>query len=437
MNEHVALPLTEAHPVSTTNALRAPSSVQRRGRANRQMIAWVLLLAAVLGACAVWLMSRAGSTVSYASAPVDRGAITRTVIATGMVNPVLTVTVGSYVSGVIQEVLCDFNTQVKKGQVCARIDPRPFQSQVDQNKANLDVAKAQLDKDNASLTYAQLNYQRNEQLAKRQAVTQDVADSAKSAQDQAQAQVAVDQATIEQRQAALEAAQLNLDYTEITSPVDGIVVLRNVTLGQTVAASFQTPTVFLIAQDLTKMQVDTNSSESDIGSIKEGERAIFTVDAFPSLNFEGAVAQVRVAPQTVQNVVTYDVVVQVSNADFALKPGMTASVRIVVDERKNAIRVPNQALRFRPSTTLALPVPPIRTGGQAAGVAANGSGDRSEGKVWVLRDGQPQPIVVTTGLDDGRYTEILTGEIKPGDQVITGEDQALPSSTQSQPRLRL
>jgi HlyD family secretion protein len=431
MNEQVKLPLLESA------ALLAPSSAERRGRAKRQVVAWLVLLALVLGAGGVWLMSRAGSTVSYATAPVDRGAITRTVIATGMVNPVLTVTVGSYVSGVIQEVLCDFNTQVKKGQVCARIDPRPFQSQVDQAKANLDVAKAQLDKDNAGLTYAQLSYQRNEQLAKRQAVTQDVADSAKSAQDQAQAQVAVDQATIEQREAALEAAQLNLDYTEIMSPVDGIVVLRNVTLGQTVAASFQTPTVFLIAQDLTKMQVDTNSSESDIGSIKEGERAIFTVDAFPSRNFEGAVAQVRVAPQTVQNVVTYDVVVRVDNPDLALKPGMTASVRIVVDERKDAIRVPNQALRYRPSGTLGSPAA-VRTGGQTAGVAAHrSSGDRSEGKVWVLRHGQPQPIVITAGLDDGRYTEILSGEVKPGDQVITGEEQALQSSTPSQPRLRL
>jgi HlyD family secretion protein len=189
-----------------------------------------------------------------------------------------------------------------------------------------------------------LSYDRNADLAKRGTVTQDIADSAKSALDQALAQVALDQATIEQRQAELASAQVNLDYTEIVSPVDGTVVSRNITIGQTVASSFQTPTLFLIAQDLKQLQVDTNVSESDIGGVKEGEKALFVVDAYPSRSFTGVVTQVRVAPQTVQNVVTYDVVVQVQNADLALRPGMTASVRVVVDERNNALRVPTPAL---------------------------------------------------------------------------------------------
>jgi HlyD family secretion protein len=204
------------------------------------------------------------------------------VTATGTVNPELTIIVGSYVSGVIQQLYCDYNTQVKAGQVCAKIDPRPYQTIVDQDKANLAVAKAQLEKDKANLTYTKLNYERNRYLAERRAVSQDTADVAKNTYDQAQAQIGLDEATIAQRQAELEAAEVNLGYTNIISPVDGTVVSRNVTMGQTVAASFQTPTLFLIASDLTRMEVDTNVSESDIGGIREGSKASFTVDAFPS-----------------------------------------------------------------------------------------------------------------------------------------------------------
>ena len=208
------------------------------------------------------------NSVRYTTAAVTRGDVTRTVTATGTVNPVLTIIVGSYVSGVIQEIRCDYNTEVKKGQVCAKIDPRPYQTVVDQNKANLDQAKAQLVKDQANFDYVKLNYDRNARLAQTNAISKDTLDIARNALDQARAQIGVDQAIIEQRQAQLAAAQVNLGYTNIVSPVDGTVVSRNVTVGQTVAASFQTPTLFLIATDLTKMQVDTNVSESDIGGIK-------------------------------------------------------------------------------------------------------------------------------------------------------------------------
>ena len=389
--------------------------VHARSAHKAWLIGGVIGLVVIVGVAAWWLSS-SGATVRYTTTPVTRGAVIDTVTATGTVNPVLTIIVGTYVSGVIQELTCDYNTQVKRGQICAKIDPRPYQAVVDQNKANLAVEKAQLEKDKAGLVYAKINYERQARLLKTNAVSQDAFDIAKSAYDQAQAQIAFDEATIQQRQAVLDAAQVNLDYTNIVSPVDGTVVSRNVTMGQTVAASFQTPTLFLIATDLTKMQVDTNVSESDIGSIKVGNKAIFTVDAFPKRTFEGTVVQVRQSPQTVQNVVTFDVVIGAGNSDLAMKPGMTAATRIVTDERNDVIRVPNQALRYRPSG---------RTGAASrqseGGSIKPAAGEASQGQLWVLREGQPVLVPVVVGLDDDSFTEIVQGEVKPGDQVITGE----------------
>jgi HlyD family secretion protein len=374
------------------------------------------LLAVLLAAIAVaWLTMGTTSAVHYTTAPVTRGAITPSITATGTVNPELTIIVGTYVSGPIQALYCDYNTRVTKGQVCAKIDPRPYQTVVDQNKANLAVSKAQLEKDKASLTYARLSFERDEKLVRTNAVSQDAVDNARSNYDQAQAQVAFDEATIQQRQAALDAAQVNLDYTDIVSPVDGIVVSRNVTMGQTVAASFQTPTLFLIATDLTKMEVDTNVSESDIGGIKEGDTASFTVDAFPKRTFAGTVSQIRLSPQTVQNVVTYDVVVSVDNSDLALMPGMTAASRIIVAQRNDVIRVPNQALRYTP--------------GRVAG--ANEPG---QALVWVLRNGHPISIPVVVGLEDDGFTEISGGNIRLDDQVITGEQAAAGRTATPRPR---
>lgn len=239
--------------------------------------------------------------------------------ATGTVNPELNVIAGTYVSGVIKELYCDYNTRVTKGQVCAKIDPRPFETAVKQARASLAIAKAQLQKDSASFAYAKITYERNLRLVATHAVSQDTVDDARSDYEQAQAQIARDEATIEHRQAVLDAAQVKLGYTDIVSPVDGTVVSRNVTIGQTVAASFQTPTLFLIASDLTRMQVDTNVSQGDIGDLKVGAQATFNVDAFPKRTFRGLVSQVRQSPQTVQNVVTFDVVLSVDNLDLALK----------------------------------------------------------------------------------------------------------------------
>ena len=371
----------------------------------------LLLLAAVV----IWSSLGSSGTVYYATAPVTRGPVMRSVTATGTVNPELTIIVGTYVSGPIQALYCDYNTPVKKGQVCAKIDPRPYQTVVDQNKASLAVAKAQLDKDKASLAYAKVTLERDEKLVHTNAVSQDAVDLARSNYAQAEAQVTFDEATIQQRHAALDAAQVNLDYTDIVSPVDGIVVSRNVTMGQTVAASFQTPTLFLIATDLTKMEVDTNVSESDIGGIKEGDTGTFTVDAYPKRTFTGKVSQIRQSPQTVQNVVTYDVIVSVDNSDLALMPGMTAASRIVITKHDDVLRVPNQALRYMPGNA----------------VGANESGQT---QVWVLREGQSVSVPVALGLEDDSFTEVSGGDLRPGDQVITGEQAAGARAATPRPR---
>jgi len=385
-----------------------PAPAPAKPRSRRKLIGGLLALVVLAAVVTVWWWSSSGVSVQYTEAAVSRGDVTRTVTATGTVNPVLTIIVGSYVSGVIKEIHCDYNTQVKQGQICAKIDPSPYQTVVDQNKANLSMARAQREKAKANLAYMQLSYERNARLAETHAVSKDTLDISKNALDQAKAQIAVDEATIEQRKAQLEAAEVNLGYTNIVSPVDGTVVSRTVTVGQTVAASFQTPTLFLIATDLTKMQVDTNVSESDIGGIKEGNKAKFTVDAFPRRTFEGAVTQVRQSPQTVQNVVTYDVVVGVDNARLALKPGMTAATRIVIDERRDVLRVPSLALRYAPAGKVQRSRRgPVR--GQA------------EGQVWVLRDDVTVAVPVTTGLDDDTFIEIVKGDLKAGDNVIVAE----------------
>ncbi|OIQ87897.1 macrolide export protein MacA [mine drainage metagenome] len=396
-------------PDLSGSARRREGARRRRVRADGfARTRWLAALAtlALLGvAVAGWWVTHRSVPVSYITAPVTRGIVARTVTATGTVNPVLTVIVGSYVSGVIQSQYCDYNTKVKKGQLCAKIDPRPYQTIVDENAAQLGTARAQLVKDQANFDYARNNYTRQSGLLGRGAVSQDTADQARNALDQAAAQVQLDKASVQERKASLEAARVNLDYTNIVSPVDGTVVSRNITIGQTVAASFQTPTLFLIATDLTRMQVDANVSESDIGAVRDGDKASFTVEAYSGHPFQGRVVQVRQAPQSVQNVVTYDVVVGVDNKALLLKPGMTATVGIVTAERDGVLRVPDQALRFSP-----------------AGAAARAEGRQT--RVWVLRDGRPAPATIKTGLDDDTYTEVVAGEIKAGDRVIVGENRA-------------
>jgi len=372
----------------------------------------------VVAGVAIWLWAIVTkSSVQYVTAPVTRGMVTLSVTATGTVNPELTIIVGSYVSGVIQSLSCDYNTEVKAGQSCAKIDPRPFQ-------ATLDQYSGQLLRDQAILAKDQGDLKRYQQLAAENSIAR------QQAEDQAYL-VQQDQATVKLDQGLVEGAQLNLEYTNIVSPVDGTVVSRNVTQGQTVAATFQTPTLFLIASDLKKMEVDTNVSESDIGGIKENQDSSFTVDAFPKRTFQGKVSQVRQSPQTVQNVVTYDVVIGVDNSDLALKPGMTAAARIVVDQRSDVIRVPDQALRYVPKGYVAATTPP----GAAPASAPSGS-QSNQGQVWVLRNGEPKAVLVVLGLDDDSFTEVVSGDVKLGDLVITAE-QSTTKGQAATPQLRL
>jgi len=368
---------------------------------------WLLAAGLIALGAIVYLSATGPAPLHYITAEVSRGTVAPAVSATGTINPVTTVQVGSYVSGPIQAIYADFNSPVKQGQVIAKIDPRTFQMKVEQAKAALANAQAQLKKDQADAEYKKVTWQRQEQLYKAQVVSADASDSAKAAYKQAEAQVALDRANIAQQQSSLKEAQVNLDYTDIISPVDGTVVSRNVDVGQTVAASFQTPTLFLIARDLTHMQVDTNVSESDIGGIKPGQTATFVVDAFPGHEFQGVVTQVRQAPITVQNVVTYDVVIGVQNPELLLKPGMTANVTLQTARHDGVLRVPVQALHFRPSNR------PVN-----AATARTGTHHPA---VWVEEAGSLRRVAVSPGLSDGEFVEILGGDLHEGQMVAIGE----------------
>lgn len=406
-------------PARTDAAAPRPAPRRRRWIVVTASAAVVALLAASIVA---W-RAHSEPAPQYQTVAVSRGTVAPSVTSSGTVNPVTTVQVGTYVSGVIDSIACDFNTRVEAGQLCATIDPRPYQVALDQASANLGMARAQLDKDRAALAYAKLIYERNADLLRRGIVSQETVDTARNVHDQAATQIALDQATIAQHEAALRAARINLGYTRIVSPVSGTVVSRNVTQGQTVAASFQTPTLFLIAADLTRMQVDTNVSESDIGRVAQGNPATFTVEAWPDRRFRGSVAQVRQAPQTVQNVVTYDVVVAVANPELRLKPGMTASVRIVTAQADQVLRVPDQALRYQPSSAPRAPA--------AAASAASAPGQGKPAHVWVLDRGRPRQVPVVVGLDDDDYAQIVGGDLREGEPVIVSEHAASAATTGS------
>jgi HlyD family secretion protein len=402
----------------------APSPRGRRSpRRWRRWLAAVVVLAGLVGSAAYWGTGK-DATAQYVTAPVTRGTVAVAVTATGTVNPVTVVMVGTYVSGRVERLYCDYNTPVRAGQLCAKIDPRPFQMVVDQMKATVAVQKAQLAKDRANLAYAKTTLERDRRLQQRGIVAQAIVDNDESLYGQAQAQIDFDESNVQAHQAELHAAEVNLGYTNIIAPVNGTVVSRSVEIGQTVAASFQTPILFLVATDLTKMQVDTSVSESDIGGVKVGDRATFTVQAFPNRPFEGRVRQARQAPVTVQNVVTYDVVVSVDNREGLLKPGMTATTRIIKTQRENVLTVPEQALRFRRHGQGAVKPAHAHGGAAAATVApraASAADAASRGRVWVLRAGEPVAVPVSVGLTDGTSAEVLAGALHEGDPVIVSE----------------
>lgn len=339
----------------------------------------------------------------YRTEKITKGDIITTVTATGTVNAVTTVLVGTQVSGTIQKIYVDFNSPVKKGQIIAQIDPALFDEQVAQARANVLAAKANVEKAEATLVDAKRSQQRNAELFAKNLIARSDADTADTNYETAKASVSAAKAQVAQVDAALKNAQTNLGYTRIVSPVDGTVVSRNVDVGQTVAASFQTPTLFTIAQDLTKMQIDTSVDEADIGKLKVGQEVEFTVDAYADNTFKGKVGQVRIAPITVQNVVTYDVVIMVDNPDIKLKPGMTANVSVIIAEKKDIVKTPNAALRFRPSGM-------TKTKQPQKGAA-----------VWILENGKPKRLPITIGISDGNFTELVSGELKEGQDVIIEE----------------
>jgi HlyD family secretion protein len=372
----------------------------------------------IVVAIALFILFRGkGNEPKFRTEKVTRGDIEMAVTATGTVNPVTTVLVGTQVSGTIKNIYVDFNSPVKKGQLIARIDPALFEAQVNQAGANLLSAKANLEKAEATQVDAKRTMERNKELLAKNLIAQSDFDTAETNYETAKASVSAAKSQVAQSEAALSSAETNLYYTKIVSPVDGIVVSRNVDVGQTVAASFQTPTLFSIAQDLTKMQIDTNVDEADIGNVKVGQDVEFTVDAYPDITFKGKVWQVRNAPITVQNVVTYDVVIQVNNPEFKLKPGMTANVSIIVSIKKDVLKIPNAALRFKPSEK---------------GLAAP---EKKGAGVWIIEKDKPKRVHVSLGISDGSYTELITGDLKEGQEVIV-ESLAKPKgSARTGPRM--
>jgi HlyD family secretion protein len=424
----------------------------------------------VIGALASWSLLQGHAKDGFQTVSVTRGDIQSSIAATGTCNAVVTVQVGSLVSGNIKELYADFNTKVKKGQLVALIDPEMFRARVSQAKANLDnaraavvnaqaaatkgqadiaVARAALENVRADLAKAEVNAEdakiRNERrltlfqqgiLSKEDRDTAQVAsDSGQAAVESARAQVQSAQSSIQaaeaqhqvalaqvesskaqvrQFEAALQQAELDLAHTEIRAPVDGTVIARRMDIGQTVAASFQAPTIFEIAQDLTKMQVDTNVDEADIGHVQVGQRAWFTVDAYAGVTFPARVEQIRVAPINTQNVITYDVVITADNRDLTLFPGMTANVRILTGSAKNTLVVPNAALRYKPAVEPLAPARESRAGGRQR---------PDKQTVYVLAaDGQPRRVPVTTGLSDGSFTQIAGGELHEGELLIIGQN---------------
>lgn len=365
-----------------------------------------LLLLAAIAIVIWWAWPKKTSTEDrYETAALERGSITQTVSANGTLNPVVLVSVGSQVSGIVKSLHADFNDHVKAGQVLLELDPSLLQAQLRQSEANVTNAQA-------SLQLAQANEARTRGLFAQEYVTRQELDTAVQVLASAKAQLELAKA-----QAARD--RTNLSYAVVRSPVSGVVVSRVVDVGQTVAASFQTPTLFTIAQDLSRMQIDSSYAEADVGNIKVGQQATFRVDAFPNRTFRGAVRQVRLNPTTQQNVVTYDVVIAVDNPEKILMPGMTAYVNIMVAERKDALLVSNAALRFHPSDTAAAP-------GKARGeFKAERGKDKDNvapmGMVYVLENGQAKPVRIATGITDNRMTEVVSGDLSEGAKVVIAD----------------
>ena len=360
------------------------------------LISAVLLVAlGTFGYC----LFKNSKQAKYITKEISRCTITEYVEASGTINPVNTVSVGSTVSGLIKAIYVDYNSEVKKGQLLAQIDPANFEATVQQNQAQIINAQANLARLQAIADYDQKQYERYKNLYAKNFVAKSELDEKYSTYKSDIAQINAAMAQISQYQASLKTAQTNLGYTQIIAPVDGTVISREIDLGQPVAASFQAPELFTIAQDLTKMQIEVSVSEADIGKVKEGQKVTYTLDGYPDSSFAGKVSQVRLSPTTVSNVVTYTVIVDVDNEDLKLKPGMTANVSVITSESQDVLCVPNIAFKYSPEVS--------------------GPKYKKQG-VWILANGKPKRIEVDTGASDDNSTEIITNEINEGEKVITG-----------------
>lgn len=405
----------------------------------------VLILAAGGAGFAYWRMGNSPKEPPYLTVPVSKSNVRQVVSSTGTLQAVTMVLVGSQVSGTIAKLTADFNSKVTKGQVVAQLDQSKFAARVDETRANLLSAQATLAKSKVSVEDAERTLKRTKELKQRELVSQSELDAAQTSYDAARSQMNVSQAQVGQAQASMNQASIDLGYTVIRSPVDGIVISRNVDVGQTVAASLSAPTLFTIANDLTRMEVHTNVDEADVGNIREGQDVSFTVDAHPNRRFRGKVLQVRNAPQVIQNVVTYDAVVRINNKELLLKPGMTANVQFLVSEKEDVLTIPNMALRFKPpeeknETQDLLRQEQARTAprvGQRRTSRGGGSGVGGEARrvrqvrVYVLRDGKAQPVDVQAGITDGSKTEVISGELIENDPVIVGMSSGAGAQAQS------
>jgi len=338
----------------------------------------------------------------YETIKLEKRNIVEMVEASGTINPVQTVSIGSQVSGIISEIYVDFNSQVKKGQLLAQIDPSLLQAQVDKARGDVNAAKANYQKTKSMLIYDKANYERYKTLYQKRYVSKSDLDLAEATYKSDAAALNANSALISQTSATLQNNLTNLRYTKIISPVDGVVVSRQVDVGQTVAASFQTPTLFSVAQDLTNMQIEVSVSEADIGKVKQGQEVEYTLDGYPNETFKGRVSQVRLSPTTVSNVVTYIVIVSVNNDSNILKPRMSANVSIITNKKENTVCVNNAAMRFTPVEI------------------TEGKKFKEQG-IWVLRKNKPVRITIKRGLADSDVTEIISKEIQEGEDIITGK----------------
>jgi HlyD family secretion protein len=383
---------------------------------KRIALGTVLALAPIIFYATVMRYRDTSPETQYITAPVERGTVRSQITSTGTVRPLVEVLVGSQLSGTVKELYADFESTVRQGQLIALIDPATFKAELDQAQADLAAAKAALNQAQVTLEDERRTLARKESLIANNSISQSDYDAAKTRADRAEAQVLLEQARIAQLEAKLRKAQVQLDYTRIVAPVNGVVTLRSVDVGQTVAASFQAPVLFKIAEDLSRMQVHANVDEADIGRVEPGKRATFTVPAFPKDLFAATVKQVRNEPKVEQNVVTYTVVLDVDNRSLKLRPGMTASVTILLDEVHDVLLVPEAALRFKPTSSMKDSRDHKSSAVTSSRKAFSAKGDPT---VWKLEDSQqPSRVKVRLGIQGSEKVQIFSEELKPGDRVV-------------------